>query len=59
MFISHDLRAVAALAQDIAVLKNGVVVEAGLAADVLASPAHPYTRSLLTAALANQTTYAG
>jgi len=51
LFISHDLRAVAALAQDIAVLKDGLIVEAGAAAQILTSPNHPYTRALVSAAM--------
>jgi peptide/nickel transport system ATP-binding protein len=49
LLISHDLAVVARLADRIAVMRDGVVVEEGPAADVLASPAHPYTRELLAA----------
>ncbi len=51
LFISHDLRAVAALAQDIAVLKDGLIVEAGTASHVMSSPDHPYTQALVKAAI--------
>ena len=51
VFISHDLRVVRALAHKIMVMKNGDVVEAGPAAEVFANPQHPYTSTLLAAAL--------
>ncbi|MQX38120.1 ABC transporter ATP-binding protein [Roseospira navarrensis] len=50
LFISHDLRVVRALADDILVMKDGVVVEAGPAARVLDSPDNAYTRALMAAA---------
>jgi microcin C transport system ATP-binding protein len=50
LFISHDLRVVAALASKLVVMRNGKVVEAGLAADLFRAPREPYTRALLSAA---------
>jgi microcin C transport system ATP-binding protein len=50
LFISHDLRVVKALANDLVVMKAGKVVEAGPAAEVFAAPREPYTRALLAAA---------
>jgi microcin C transport system ATP-binding protein len=50
LFISHDLRVVAALASRIVVMRNGKVVEAGAAADVFANPQSDYTRALFAAA---------
>jgi peptide/nickel transport system ATP-binding protein len=47
--VSHDLGAVEALADRIAVMRAGEVVELGAAADVLERPEHPYTRELLAA----------
>ncbi|MFC8795536.1 dipeptide ABC transporter ATP-binding protein [Streptomyces cinereoruber] len=49
LLISHDLAAVARLADRIAVMRDGRIVESGPAAKVLAAPAHPYTRRLLDA----------
>ncbi|SEM46649.1 ABC transporter ATP-binding protein [Nonomuraea pusilla] len=45
--VSHDLSVVAALCADTAIIERGRVVEQGPTADVLGSPAHPYTRKLL------------
>ena len=50
LFISHDLAVVSSLCDDLLVLRNGVAVEQGLAGDILDSPGHDYTRTLLTAA---------
>ena len=50
LFISHDLKVVRALAHRVVVLRQGVVVEQGQAADIFARPQHPYTRALMAAA---------
>jgi microcin C transport system ATP-binding protein len=50
MFISHDLKVVRALANDLIVMKDGKVVEAGPAAEVFAAPKETYTRALMAAA---------
>jgi microcin C transport system ATP-binding protein len=50
LFISHDLRVVAALASRLVVLRNGKVVEEGAAADLFKAPKSDYTRALLAAA---------
>ena len=50
LFISHDLGVVKQVADEVVVLQNGRVVEAGRPAEVFASPAHEYTRLLLSAA---------
>jgi peptide/nickel transport system ATP-binding protein len=49
VYVSHDLDAVQALADELIVLYLGEVVERGPAAQVLASPRHPYTQALLAA----------
>ena len=51
LFISHDLRVVRALADEILVMKAGRVVESGSAAQVFENPSEPYTQALLAAAL--------
>jgi len=51
LFISHDLKAVRALADDLVVMRDGRVVEQGPAESVFAAPREPYTRALLAAAL--------
>jgi oligopeptide/dipeptide ABC transporter ATP-binding protein len=49
IMISHDLGAVAAVCQRIAVMYAGTVVEDAPAHDLLTQPRHPYTRGLLAA----------
>jgi peptide/nickel transport system ATP-binding protein len=51
MLISHDLAMVGEYCDRIAVMYNGKMVETGMTRTVLSQPQHPYTRSLLTAAL--------
>jgi microcin C transport system ATP-binding protein len=50
MFISHDLRVVAALASCLVVMRHGKVVEEGPAAELFARPKSGYTRALFAAA---------
>ncbi|MCC6735165.1 MAG: ABC transporter ATP-binding protein [Bauldia sp.] len=52
LFISHDLKVIRALANEIVVLRNGLVVEHGTAADILERPQADYTRALIASALA-------
>ncbi|MBM3565157.1 MAG: ABC transporter ATP-binding protein [Alphaproteobacteria bacterium] len=51
LFISHDLRVVRSLAHDIAVMRQGRIVEHGPADAVFAQPREAYTRALMAAAL--------
>ncbi len=48
IYVSHDLAVVASLADRIAVMYAGWVVEEAATADLLARPRHPYTRALLS-----------
>ena len=50
LFISHDLKIVRALSDQLIVLRNGVVVEQGEADQVFESPSDPYTKALISAA---------
>ncbi len=47
VFITHDLRVAAQICDLVAVMKDGAVVEHGLAGDVFGNPQHPYTQALL------------
>jgi peptide/nickel transport system ATP-binding protein len=47
IFITHDLRVAAQICDLVAVMKDGAVVEQGLAGEVFGNPQHPYTRVLL------------
>ncbi|HET6968573.1 MAG TPA: oligopeptide/dipeptide ABC transporter ATP-binding protein [Ornithinibacter sp.] len=47
VFISHDLSLVRLIAQRVAVMYQGSVVEDGATASLFANPRHPYTRALL------------
>ena len=59
MFISHDLRVVAALASRLIVLRHGKMVEEGAAADLFKNPKSDYTRALLAAAFNLETAPTG
>jgi len=50
LFISHDLKVVRALADEVVVLRHGKVVERGAARQVFEAPQTPYTQALIAAA---------
>jgi oligopeptide/dipeptide ABC transporter ATP-binding protein len=50
LFISHDLAVISNVADNIAVMYAGTLVEFGSRDDIFRAPAHPYTRGLLAAA---------
>jgi microcin C transport system ATP-binding protein len=50
LFVSHDLRVIRAMADEVAVMQNGKIVESGPSRDLFHNPRHPYTKSLFTAA---------
>jgi len=59
LFISHDLKVVRALANEVIVMRNGKVVEAGPAEQIFETPQTDYTRALIAAAFDIATAPAG
>ncbi len=51
LFISHDLKVVRALANEVIVMRDGIAVERGEAAQIFEAPKHDYTKALIAAAL--------
>ena len=50
LFVSHDMGTVAQVCDEVAVMREGLVVEYGPASEVLVRPQHPYTQALVAAA---------
>ena len=50
LFISHDLKVVRALASELIVMKDGLVVEQGPTYEIFNAPKHIYTKKLISAA---------
>jgi peptide/nickel transport system ATP-binding protein len=48
--VTHDLAVAGALAEEVAVMQHGRIVEQGPAAQILEAPSHPYTQELVSAA---------
>ena len=59
LFISHDLKVVRALADEVIVLRNGKVMERGPAAQIFDDPQTDYTKALMAAAFELQATEGG
>ncbi|ACD71568.1 peptide ABC transporter [Brucella abortus bv. 4 str. 292] len=59
LFISHDLKVVRALANDVLVMRNGKIVEYGPAKDIFANPQTDYTKALMAAAFHMETREGG
>ena len=59
LFISHDLRVIRAISHEVIVLRDGLVVEQGPAAEIFERPKSDYTRALLDAALDLKATESG
>ena len=54
IFVTHDLSVVAEIADEVAVMYGGRIVEFGPVVEVLQSPQHPYTQGLLEATVRGQ-----
>lgn len=51
LFISHDLGVVEHMSHRIAVMKDGKIIETGTTEEIIGSPKHPYTQSLLASVI--------
>jgi len=51
LFITHDLKVVRAMAHRLIVMQTGKLIEQGSTEHIFTNPQHPYTQSLLQAAL--------
>ena len=54
LFISHDLRVVRALSNEVVVMRDGVIVEQGTSEQIFTKPKQAYTKALLAAALSHK-----
>jgi microcin C transport system ATP-binding protein len=59
LFISHDLKVIRALANDVIVMRNGRIVEQGSAEQIFERPQTDYTRALISAAFRIETASEG
>ncbi len=50
LFISHDLRVIRAIAQNLIVMRGGKIMEQGNTAEIFGNPKHEYTKTLIDAA---------
>ena len=57
LFISHDLKVVRALSDELIVMRDGKVLEHGPAQEIFQSPSHPYTQALMAAAFDQSEVY--
>ena len=51
VFVTHDLGVAAEIADEVAVMYAGQVVESGSVGDILRAPLHPYTRALISSSV--------
>ncbi|TIT26577.1 MAG: ATP-binding cassette domain-containing protein, partial [Mesorhizobium sp.] len=59
LFISHDLKVIRALANDVIVMRNGRIVEAGPSEQIFERPQTDYTKALISAAFRIETAPVG
>ena len=53
LFITHDLRVIKTIANHLAVMKDGEIIETGETDSIFSNPKHEYTKNLFKAALLN------
>jgi len=59
LFISHDLKVIRALSNEVIVMRNGKIVEHGPSEQIFARPQTDYTKALISAAFRIETAAAG
>ena len=54
LFVTHDMKSAESLCEEIAVIKEGIIVESGTMQDILAAPSSDYTKTLIEANFAHR-----
>jgi len=54
LFVTHDILSAQGLCQDVAIIKNGKIIESGNMQDVISKPKNEYTKTLIKASFANR-----
>lgn len=54
LFVTHDIKSIKDITDDIVIIKNGNIVESGLCKDILNDPKHEYTKDLINSGFANR-----
>jgi len=54
LFVTHDMKSAEALCEEIAVIKEGIIVESGTMQNILHAPSSEYTKTLIEANFAHR-----